>query len=85
MAFYYSAVPVYNDTVFIVFGINLAGVAVSSMITLNVTDPSNILYLSAYVDPNIVTRSSISHGLSTGATAGIAVGSVAGVSMTYFI
>lgn len=85
MTFYYLAVPVYNDTVFVVFGINLAGVAVSSMIALNVTDPSNILYLSAYVDPNAVIRSISNPGLSTGATAGVAVGSVAGVSMTHSI
>lgn len=80
MSFYYLAVPVYNNTLFIVFGRSLTGVAVSSIVTLNVTDPSNISYLSSYVDPNGVERPSNSTGLSTGATAGIAVGAIAGVS-----
>lgn len=61
----------------------MSGVAISSMVILNVTVPSNISYLSAYVDPNGVARSTNSPGLSTGATAGIAVGAVAGVSIFY--
>ncbi|KAG2234679.1 hypothetical protein INT48_005831 [Thamnidium elegans] len=74
----HSAVPVYNDTLFIVFGRGVSGIAISSMVILNVTVPSNISYLSAYVDPNGVACPINSPGLSSGATAGIAVGAVAG-------
>ncbi|KAI9253103.1 hypothetical protein EDC94DRAFT_620243 [Helicostylum pulchrum] len=74
----HSAVPVYNDTLFIVFGRGVSGIAISSMVILNVTVPSNISYLSAYVDPNGVARPISSPGLSTGATAGIAIGAIAG-------
>ncbi|GAA5804779.1 hypothetical protein HPULCUR_010286 [Helicostylum pulchrum] len=80
----HSAVPVYNNTLFIVFGRGASGVSVSSMVILNVTDPSNISYLSTYVDPNGVENSNIyeeekssdSLGLSEGVTAGIAVGTI---------
>lgn len=59
------------------------------MVILNVTDPSNISYLSTYVDPNGVENSNIyeeekssdSLGLSEGVTAGIAVGTIIAVSM----
>lgn len=59
----------------------MSGIAISSMVILNVTVPSNISYLSAYDDPNGVARPISSPGLSTDATAGIAVGAIAGVSM----
>lgn len=78
MVIYYVAVPVRDDTVFIVFGKGASGFPVSSMIILNVKEPSNISYLSAYFDPNGVARPN--PGLSAGAKAGIAIGVIAGVS-----
>lgn len=79
---------------------NSAGVSVSSMIILNVTDPLNVFSLSTYVDPKGVNSSinetappnivkvetpSSSLGLSTGAKVGITVGVVVGVSRKYFL
>lgn len=80
ITFCYLAVPVYNNILFIVFGRDVSGIAIYSMIILNVTVPSDISYLSAYVDPNGVARETSSPGLSKGATAGIAVGTAIGVS-----
>lgn len=76
-----------NSTLFIVFGKNSLSVGTSSVLMLNITDPSGNIslydtYTKLYTDDNEIDFSNASHSpdLSTGAIAGIAVGSVIAVS-----
>ncbi|KAG2203960.1 hypothetical protein INT47_007543 [Mucor saturninus] len=85
----HSAVPVNNDTVFIVFGKDPTDSPTISLVMLNVTNPSKITWLEAYADPNapVITSPNSNStspresdvpekkaSLSTGAIAGISVG-----------
>lgn len=75
-----------NSTLFIVFGKNSLSVGTSSVLMLNITDPSGKIslydtYTKLYTDgDDIASYSNDGAVLSTGAIAGIAVGSVIAVS-----
>ncbi|KAG2202471.1 hypothetical protein INT47_013087 [Mucor saturninus] len=85
------AVAINNETVFIVFGKDTANVPTLSVLMLDVSNPSNITLMEKYVDPTAVVVPPVANStttpipekeskLSTGATAGIAVGaSAAGI------
>ncbi|KAI7871988.1 uncharacterized protein EV154DRAFT_529417 [Mucor mucedo] len=87
----HSAVAINNETLFIVFGKDTANVPTLSVLMLDVTNPSNITLMEKYVDPTAVVVPPVANStttpipeneskLSTGATAGIAVGaSAAGI------
>lgn len=81
-----------NSTLFIVFGKNSLSVGTSSVLMLNITNPSGKIslydtYTKLYTDDNEIDFPNISHSpdLSTGAIAGIAVGSVIAVSAFKYI
>ncbi|KAG2202470.1 hypothetical protein INT47_013086 [Mucor saturninus] len=87
----HSAVAINNETLFIVFGKDTASVPTLSVLMLDVKNPSNVTLLEKYVDPTAVVVPPVANStttpipekeskLSTGATAGIAVGaSAAGI------
>lgn len=68
----YLAVLVGNDTVFVLFGGDSHFQGTSSVVLLDVTNPTNISYIDTYGNPKSKKKSS---RLSTGETAGIAVAS----------
>jgi hypothetical protein len=86
--FYYLAVIVNNDTIFIVFGREPSDIQTLAVLMLNVTNPLSITLLDKSIVPTatspptstseITTNSETK--LSTGATVGIAVGATAAVS-----
>lgn len=92
------AVAINKETVFILFGIDSTVKPVLSLLMLNVSNPSKVTWLEKYADqnapavvlPNTNSTSveeplpSTKSKLSTGATAGIAVGASA-VSFFYSI
>ncbi|KAI7896273.1 uncharacterized protein EV154DRAFT_492872, partial [Mucor mucedo] len=88
----HSAVAISKETLFIVFGQDINNEPTLSLLMLDVKNPSNITLMDKYVDPAAIALSPSSNStlssaketedvkLSTGATAGIAVGaSVAGI------
>lgn len=64
-----------NDTLFVLFGQNQNFKSISSIVILDVSDPSRISYLDTYVSSSSDPR------LSKGATIGIAIGASVGVSI----
>ncbi|KAG2203961.1 hypothetical protein INT47_007544 [Mucor saturninus] len=78
----HSAVPVNNDTLFIVFGKDPINVPTLSLLILNVSDTSRITLLNSFVDPNVPAVDpttklpySENYTLSKGAIIGVGVGS----------
>ncbi|KAG2204591.1 hypothetical protein INT47_012650 [Mucor saturninus] len=89
----HSAVSVNKETVFILFGMDSNKNTILSLLMLNVSNPSKVTWLEKYTDANAAVVVSPDSNttlvdevqpvkvakLSTGATAGIAVGATAGV------
>jgi hypothetical protein len=91
------AVMVGNETLFIVFGKDTASIATSSAVVLNVTNPNKIVYIDKYFSPmnqDVLSGVNLTDlpnadpikpgGLTSGAVAGIAVGSVIAVRFFLF-
>ncbi|KAI7895694.1 uncharacterized protein EV154DRAFT_494626 [Mucor mucedo] len=88
----HSAVPVNNDTVFIVFGKDPINVPTLSLLILNVSDTSRITLLNSFVDPNVPAVDpttklpySENHTLSKEAIIGVGVGSALGGIIISFL
>lgn len=79
------AISVNNNTIFIVFGKDGLAVPTTSLLILNTTNPSNITLLENYIDINnaSVAILNLDSRPSSGAIAGIVVGSIAGVNGTF--
>ncbi|KAG2194103.1 hypothetical protein INT47_011771 [Mucor saturninus] len=76
----HSAIPVNNDTVFIVFGLTSKTSITSTILILNTTTPSNITLVENYIDIKnaSVSLSSPHKKPGTGAIAGTIIGSIGG-------